>query len=143
MSQIHATETAKREVIEISLEEKTASGAERRQHERIPIPEGAKITVWDACGTPIGSVCQLSEGGMRIRVFPGEDWLRAGEDYVFIMRNATQEMCFSAWVVVKNFNGREAGCQFQNIDPQVAGQVGDIIGVYKHDTEKKELVRVV
>ena len=141
MSQAQAT-TQKPEVIEISFEKEPA-GAERRKHERIPIPADAKITVWDACGTPVGSVCQLSEGGMRIRVFDGEEWLKPGEDYVFIMKNATQEMCFSAWVVVRNFNGREAGCQFQNIDPQVAGQVGDIIGVYKHDAGKKEFVRVV
>jgi hypothetical protein len=138
MSQTQTTKTAQPEVIEISLDEK--SGAERRKHERIPIPENAKMTVWDACGTPIGSVCQMSEGGMRIRVFEGEEWLKAGEDYVFIMRNDKQEMCFSAWVVVRNFNGREAGCEFQNIDTHVSGQVVDIVKLYKAKLKERRVV---
>ena len=129
MSQTNATTKPNPEVIEISLTDEQA-GRERRRHERIGIPEDAKITVWDASGAPVGHVCQLSKGGMRIRVFPGEDWLRQGEDYVFIMKNATQDRCFSAWMVVRNFNGREAGCEFQNMDPQVAAQVSEIMGVY-------------
>jgi c-di-GMP-binding flagellar brake protein YcgR len=129
MSQPQTTDTSKTEAIELSLE-RAGSGAERRQHERIGIPQEARITVWDASGAPVGSVCQLSRGGMRIRVFPGEDWLRQGEDYVFIMKNAAQDRCFSAWIVVRNFDGREAGCEFQNMDMDVAVQVGEIMGVY-------------
>jgi c-di-GMP-binding flagellar brake protein YcgR len=105
------------------------TGFERRRSKRVPIPADAKITVWDASGAPIGAICQFSRGGMRVRVFEGEDWLRAGEDYVFIMR-AGKDVSFSAWVVVRNFDGREAGCEFQNLDPQVADQIGEIIGFY-------------
>ena len=110
-----------------------ARGAERRRFERVEIPASAGITVWDADGSPIGSVCELSRGGMRIKL--GEpDAMHPGEDFVFIMRTATDDS-FSAWVQVRHVVSSEAGCEFQNLDPSVATHITELMGVY-YDFQK-------
>ena len=113
----------------IAVSSHTVLESERRRFERVEIPQSARLSVWDASGSPVGFIREVSRGGMRIAL--GEaDCMREGEDFVFIIKNAVNEVCFSAWIKVKRVTGNFAGCEFQQMDANLATQIGELMGSY-------------
>jgi hypothetical protein len=98
---------------------------ERRQFERIRIPESAKLFVRDGKGKKIGRLLILGRGGMMVsalRELPLGDKLN-----LTIVDEAEGASCDLA-AVVRYRSDEGFGCEFERLDVEAAVEIGVWMG---------------
>ncbi len=100
---------------------------ERRKFERVHIPEWAKVFVADVTGKKLGDVRMLGRGGMLLAI-PGG--LPAGGRHTVYIVDASEGIRREVRIVVRYSMPGGVGCEFVDLEPDAAVEIGIIIGKY-------------
>lgn len=100
---------------------------ERRRFERVQIPEWAKVYATDVTGRRLGEVRMLGRGGMLLAIPEG---LPAGGRHTMYIVDDSEGIRREVRVVVRYSMPGGVGCEFENLEPDAAVEVGVIIGKY-------------
>lgn len=100
---------------------------DRRKFERVQIPESAKVYVQDAQGRRLGSVRMLGRGGLLLEVAQG---LPAGTRHTLYILDDSEGIRREVQVLVRYSMPDGVGCEFEDLEPDAAVEIGVIIGKY-------------
>ena len=100
---------------------------DRRKFERVELPDAAKVHVEDAQGKRLGVVRMIGRGGMLVDM---PDGLLAGTRQELFIADPSEGIRREVRVVVRYSSPGGVGCEFEDLDPDAAVEVGVIIGKY-------------
>lgn len=98
---------------------------DRRQFERVGIPESARLFVRDGRGKKIGRVLTLGRGGMMV------DALRdmpIGDRFVLTLSDEVEGNSCSVAALVRYRSDEGFGCEFERLDVEAAVEIGVWMG---------------
>ena len=100
---------------------------ERRQFERVRIPEYAKLYVTDENGVRVGALQMLGRGGMLIA--SGKQ-LKLGDIARLVIIDEAERIRCHVEGTVRYNSDANIGVEFQNLQADSAVEIGVIIGKY-------------
>ena len=98
---------------------------DRRQFERIRIPESAKLFVRDAKGKKIGRLHTLGRGGMMVSALRD---LPVGEKLTLNVVDEAEGSSCALTVIVRYRSEEGFGCEFERLDVEAAVEIGVWMG---------------
>lgn len=104
---------------------------DRRKFERVQLPETAKVCAQDAQGTRLGAIRMLGRGGMLLAIPKG---LPVGTRHMMYIVDESEGIRREVRVIVRYSTPEGVGCEFENLDPDAAVEIGVIIGKYYSST---------
>ncbi len=113
------------------------SGSERRRFERVDVAFAAQVRVSDHKGKPLGTLRQISRGGIMLE--PATDKpFKAGKKHKMTIADESEGIRFQVNAVVRYADARKVGFEFLDLDADSAVDVGILIGkYYGSETVKK------
>lgn len=103
------------------------SGAERRRWERVDISYEAGVRVSDPKGNLLGTLRQIARGGMMLEP---EKPFKPRKKYKLLVSDEDEKVRFQVNALCHYDNGRFAGFEFVDLDPDSAVDVGVLMGKY-------------
>jgi hypothetical protein len=100
---------------------------ERRRFERIAIPEGAGVYCEDRFGRRLGPVRMLGRGGLLLQT---QEHFRDGSIQQLTLVDQTEDIRRPVRLIVRYTQAAGVGFEFVGLDPDVAVEIGVIIGRY-------------
>lgn len=100
---------------------------DRRKFERVELPDSAKVHVEDSRGNRLGTVKMIGRGGMAVEIANG---LLAGSRHEMYIVDPSEGIRREVQVVVRYSRPNGVGCEFEDLNPDAAVEVGVIIGKY-------------
>jgi PilZ domain-containing protein len=100
---------------------------DRRKFERVELPDSARVHVEDAQGKRLGLVKMIGRGGMLVEIAEG---LTAGSRHEMYIVDSSEGIRREVQVVVRYSRPEGVGCEFEDLNPDAAVEVGVIIGKY-------------
>jgi hypothetical protein len=100
---------------------------ERRRFERVSMPSEAGVIVLDRKGKRAGVVRQLARGGM---MFEPETEFKKDKSYTVTIVDESERIRRKVDLVVRYCDPRFVGCEFKELDPDTAVEIGILIGKY-------------
>jgi|SRR5579859_5372007 len=100
---------------------------ERRQFERMSIPETSGVHVFDPDGEPIGPMIVLGRGGMMVKT---KQDFKKGAVYSLVIHDGTEGIKREVRAQARDISASGIGFQFEDLGPDAAVEVGVIIGKY-------------
>jgi len=105
----------------------TAKQDERRRFERISVPFEARVAVLDTKGHYIATIRQLARGGVMLE--PEVDF-KVGKTYKIVITDESEDIRREVEVIVRYADARQAGCEFRDLSPDAAVEIGILMGKY-------------
>jgi PilZ domain len=100
---------------------------DRRKFERVELPDTAKVHVEDAHGKRLGAVKMIGRGGMLVAIAEG---LTSGSRHDMYIVDPSEGIRREVQVLVRYSMPNGVGCEFEDLNPDAAVEVGVIIGKY-------------
>ena len=100
---------------------------DRRKFERVELPDSARVHVEDAQGKRLGTVKLIGRGGMLVDIAEG---LAAGSRHEMYIVDPSEGIRREVQIVVRYSAPGGVGCEFEDLNPDAAVEVGVIIGKY-------------
>ena len=100
---------------------------ERRRFERITVPEGAKIYIEDRLGKGLGPVRMIGRGGLLVET---KEYFREGSIQHLTLVSESEGIRRQVALRVRYTSPEGVGFEFSNLEPDVAVEVGVILGRY-------------
>ncbi len=100
---------------------------ERRRFERVIIPEGAKIYLEDRRGKRLGTVRILGRGGLLLE---SKEHFREGSIQHVTLAWEAEGLRRQIALIPRNAGPQGVGFEFSNLEPDVAVDIGVILGTY-------------
>ena len=100
---------------------------ERRKFERISVPLEAHVFLVDKKNKRLGIVRQLGRGGMMLE--PVSEFKKGKKYSVFLVEDS-EGIRRKLEIVVRRADARQVGCEFVDLAPDAAVELGILIGKF-------------
>ncbi len=100
---------------------------ERRRFERIGVPSAAQLSVTDKKGNRLGVIRQLGRGGMMLET---DSELKKDKSLTAVIVDEPEGIRRAVEMTVRYVDARFAGCEFDELSPDAAVEIGILIGKY-------------
>jgi hypothetical protein len=100
---------------------------DRRKFERVSVAYDSRVLVLDNKGTAVGVLRQIARGGFMME--PDREY-KVGKRYKFTIREVADDLKIEVNATVCYGDSRFVGCEFVDLTPEAAVDVGILIGKY-------------